>query len=361
MPIQQKKVLFLSHLGKGYGCNPRYLCEYLAEHHKEFRLLWVYDRAYGMPKELPNGVKALPYYSRRYEYEIATCGVLVANTRVPECFMFDKRPGQRYLQTWHSSLRLKCIEADAGLPEDYVKGAKEDSKKIDLIISGCGFSTDIYRNSFWYDGPIEPTGTPRVDYLLSFDQSQRPEILEQLGIASDNQVALYAPTFRKGNSLEAYDIDYQRLKAALEGKTGGRWSILVRLHPNISDKVSFGNLCEGVIDASRYPDMQELLAVSDLLITDYSSSMFDMAFLRRPCILYVSDLEHYLATERCLYFEINALPFPLAQNNNDLEKVILDFDLADYSIKVDSFLKQIGSHEDGHACERIVQRFFHEG
>ena len=82
--------------------------------------------------------------------------------------LYKKRDGQFYVQTWHSSLRLKKIEADAvdGLTDNYIKMAKADSKQTDLLISGCQFSTEIFRRAFWYDGPIVSTGTPRGDVLI---------------------------------------------------------------------------------------------------------------------------------------------------------------------------------------------------
>lgn len=142
---------------------------------------------------------------------------------------------------------------------------------------------------------------------------------------------------------------------ALSQRFGGEWKILYRLHPNIADTVSFENLPECCIDASHYQDMQELLVLSDILITDYSSSMFDAAYLEKPCILYASDLNAYISRERSLYFNINTLPFPVVCDNNALEQCIKNFDTEKYQRDIHSFMEQIGSFEKGTACERIVK------
>ena len=350
--VQKKKVVFISHLGKSYSCNPKYLCEYLAKHHKgELDLVWIYTTE--APADLPDGVRAVKHFSRKSLYEICTTGCLVSNTRISNWFMFNKRKGQRYIQTWHSSLRLKCIEGDAVLPESYVKAAKKDSSQIDFIVSGCEFSSRIYLNSFWYQGPVLSTGTPRIDYLLNTSKQEIADIYAKAKLDSNSHYLLYAPTFRNGDDIKAYDIDYNRLKDNLEERFGGTWNILFRLHPNLQDKVKVDDFGDSCINMTQYPDMQELLIISEILITDYSSCMFDMAFIKKLCILYASDLEHYLANERNLYFDIKSLPFPLAQNNDELAEIIDKHSENNYQNSISDFMQRIGSFEDGKACMRI--------
>lgn len=353
LPINKKKIVFISHLGKSYSCNPKYLCEYLSkEYGEEFDLVWIYTMAF--PTDLPKGVRAVKHFSRNSIYEICTAKYIVSNTRISDWFMFNKRKGQKYIQTWHSSLRLKCIEGDANLPKNYVETAKVDSSKIDVIISGCRFSTEIYKRAFWYKGIVLEVGTPRIDYLLNFTTNQRKEVLNKAGLSCDKRFLLYAPTFRKGNSLTAYNVNYTELLHSLELKTKEKWNILVRLHPNLIEKVKLDSLPEGCIDMTEYADMQELLAICDILITDYSSSMFDMAFMKKICWLYACDLDDYINNERKLYFDINDLPFPLVQNNSELKNLVENFDFNMYERKIEYFLSTIGSYEDGKSCERIT-------
>lgn len=354
LPVKDRKILFISHLGKSYGCNPKYICDYLLNHHfGEFSLHWVYDSTCTDGSDIPEGVIPVDLYSKQFQYDIKTCGILISNTRLPDWFGFNKRKGQRYIQTWHSSLRLKKIEGDANLGDRYEKMAQADSAKTSIIVSGCRFSSDIYRRAFWYSGPLLEVGTPRIDYLLQQQSGNRENLLGKAGLIYGTHYVLYAPTFRKGESLNAYDIDYSRMIATLSNKFGGQWKVLCRLHPKLLGKVSFEQIGVECIDVTNYDDIQELLIIADMLITDFSSCMFDMAFIRKPCILYASDYNQYIQNERDLYFDIDSLPFSLATTNDDLNNVIEKFDKSSYDEEVNSFLSEIGSFEKGTACEQI--------
>ena len=145
-------------------------------------------------------------------------------------------------------------------------------------------------------------------------------------------------------TADLYGMDFSRLQQAL----GPDWVIGCRLHPNLNADVPE----EGCVSMSRYPDMQELLAACDLLITDYSSSMFDMAVAGKKCALYVPDLESYMARERGLYFDLSQLPFPKARNMGEL----CSLDFSDYEEKCSDFLKKIGSFEQGTAAKAAADR-----
>ncbi len=359
-PIQEKKILFWSDLGHRYSCNPRYLSEYiLKQYSSKMDIVWMFDREIDIPKDFPQEIRVVRYFSKQWLYEIATAKYIICNHRIPPHFFFKKRKGQVYIQTWHSSLRLKAIEKDAeqDLTETYIHDAQADSRQIDFIISGCKDSSRIFRQAFWYDGKLLESGTPRIDYLIQ--QSENKEILlKKMGLDKQYHYALYAPTFRKGNGMGAYDINIERLCDNLEKRFGGQWKVLYRLHPNLAKKISLNNLPECCINMTFYQDMQELLVISDILITDYSSSMFDMAYLNKLCILYVSDLENYIATERRLYYDIEKLPFLITKNNDELEKVLKELDMEYYQKRLDDFMEKIGSFETGNACERICNILF---
>lgn len=356
LPVKRNKIIFVSHLGKNYSCNPKYLCDYILKTSKErYELVYLYDHANCSSNIFPKGVRALDIYSIRFLYDIATCGFLVSNTRIPEWFGFVPRKNQFYLQTWHSSLRLKKIEKDANLGSDYENWAKSDSQKISAIVSGCTFSSNIFKNSFWYSGKILEVGTPRIDYLLNLKEQDIALLCKKASLKQSCHYLLYAPTFRKNGDTTAYNIDYKLLIEVLKRKFGGDWCILFRLHPNLKDIVSIDSLPSCCIDMSEYDDIQELIAISDIMITDYSSCMFDMAFMEKLCVLYASDLELYIEQERNLYFDIHSLPFPLAKTNIELIDIINNFDDLEYKSKLLGFMDKIGTFEKGCACKQILK------
>ena len=352
LPIRKNKVLFIGYYGAQYGCNPKYLSEYFTKENGNLKIVWAFISP---SKYTLNNIAKVKYYSLRYFYELSTSKVIITNYRLP--LYFKKRANQTYIQTWHSSLRLKMIENDAieTIPQTYLEMAKHDSSQIDILLSGCEFSTQIFKRAFWYDGEIFESGTPRCDMLFKRDNVLINNLKNKLGISSTTKLLLYAPTFRKNNSLEAYDIDFNRLKTTLESNEN--WKILIRLHPHLQNlSKELVEKYDDVIDVTNYDDIQELLLISDLLITDYSSLMFDFAITEKPCIIYASDLNDYLANDRNLYFDITKLPFPLCQTNEELNKTISEFNYKKYNDAMKSFNSEIGSFEDGQACKRVYNK-----
>ena len=352
LPIKKKKIFLMSYYGSQYGCNPKYLSEYIVKHHPEWEVVWGFTK----PQDHNiTGIKKVRYLSLRYFYELCTSQVFVTNYRMTE--LYRKRKGQLYIQTWHSSLRLKMIEGDAEqtLPPHYVQMAKRDSRQTDILLSGCSFSTEIFKRAFWYNGEIAPTGTPREDLMFANDEKLKQSIRKKLGLDHDERLLLYAPTFRKDNSLRYYDINFKQLLSALESR-GSQWKVLLRLHPHLREysQQLVGNDPD-IIDTTAFDDIQELLYVADMVISDYSSLIFDFALTRRPCLLYVPDLEEYTSKDRQLYFDINQLPFPICKSNRELQQVINSFDQAKYQTEVNAFLAGIGSYETGHSCENVMK------
>ena len=131
--------------------------------------------------------------------------------------------------------------------------------------------------------------------------------------------------------------------------------IIVRMHPNLINRVDTSSLVaySGVVDGTLYHDMQELLCVSDLLITDYSSSMFDFSMQGRPCVLYATDVQEY---DRGYYFDITKLPYPLARNEEELLAAITSFDARSYAARLEAFFTQeVGFVERGEAARVLAE------
>lgn len=347
-PINNNKIILWTNNFTAYGDNPKYVAEYLLKHYTgDYDIVWVFDRNAEIPSDMPKEIRSIRYFSTEYLKEIATAKVVICNARMKPYHYFDKRKGQYYIQTWHSSLRLKKIEGDAHtLSEYYITAAKKDSENIDLLISGCEFSTEIFKRAFWYDGEILKSGTPRCDGFFGDTSAVREKVYRHFGIDSSKKLVLYAPTFRENKSPELYGMDLGMLGRAL----GEAWVIGCRLHPNLNAEVD-GDMC---IPMSRYPDMQELLVACDLLITDYSSSMFDMAVAGKKCILYIPDLESYCSNERGLYFAPDELPFPKAENMGELCEIVKKLETV--CDGYGAFLEKVGSYEDGQAAKRVCER-----
>lgn len=347
--VNSKKIIFINYTGNGYGDMGKYICNELLN--QDYKIYWATEKKY--KDSLPQRVNYVKFNSIQYLFHLCTSKIWINNCR----FRFGtvKRKNQFYIQTWHGCIGYKKVELDAGksLTKQYILGAKRDSKMADLFISNSTFCTNNYRDNFWYDGKILECGCPRNDIIVNNNLSVIEKVKNHFNISDNSKICLYAPTFRATNSLSAYNIKYDLLLKQLENKFGGEWKLLIRLHPNVSylaDRIS--GVGQNIINATNYPDMQELLVAADFMITDYSSCIFDYAISKKPAIIYASDIEDY-TRERDFSFDIKDTPFYIAENNDELLKGIKNFDFDDYKIKVDKFYKKMGLKENGNSCKEI--------
>ncbi|WP_244888989.1 CDP-glycerol glycerophosphotransferase family protein [Neobacillus novalis] len=356
LPIKKNKIFLFSYYGSQYGCNPKYISEYILYNYPKdtFDVVWAFNDLTG--KAHFSGFRKVKIMTLRYFYELCTSKVVITNFRTTDLYV--KRKNQYYIQTWHSSLRLKQIEKDAeeSLPQTYINMAKKDSLKCDLLLSGCEYSSEVFKRSFWYQREIFEYGTPRNDLLFSDNSLLKKKVLKELNIEDHQKIVLYAPTFRKdNNNLEIYNLEYSNINKRLRNKFGGEWTFLVKLHPHLISKSSELIFDDNVIDVTSYDDIQELLCIADILITDYSSLMFDYSITQRPCFLYVPDLIEYIKKDRNLYFDVKELPFISAESTQELLDKIEYFDKEIYLKDVSDFIKQVGSFEKGKASEHLLK------
>lgn len=360
MPINKGTIVCWSYSFKQYSCNPRYITEYLLKRHPEYRIFWVF-RGSNAPSDLDRRIKVVKYRSLEYLKVMSTAEFLITNARTDSWKIYwQKRHGQKYIMTWHGGVALKKVEADAEskLSYNYVKKAKMDSKICDLMLSGAKCQTRLLSEKFWYDGEILEKGTPRCDVLFDHDmhKTMSENVRSAYGIPADSRIVLYAPTFRTNKSIEPYRMDWEAtVKVLKDMYKGADVRILLRLHPNLIGKVDISTLLysPSVIDVTSYHDMQELMCISDMLITDYSSSMFDFMMLRRPCLLYATDMKEY---DRGYYYNFTELPFPLAQTQDELIENIRTFDEEKYITDIERFdNEKVGLIEDGNACKALAE------
>ena len=164
---------------------------------------------------------------------------------------------------------------------------------------------------------------------------------------------LYAPTYRDNRATDMYNLDYDRVLAALENRFGGDWYCLIRLHPNLAAQAGIVPTGEKLRNATLYENMQELLVASDVIISDYSGCAFDYLVLKRPGFLYAEDYEE-IKKVKDYYFTLEELPFSLAQSNDALIHNIETFDEAEYDKKCAAYVQRLQFFDDGHASEAAV-------
>jgi len=215
---------------------------------------------------------------------------------------------------------------------------------------------DVFKKSLAYSGKILEFGMPRNAILLSEHEDIIEKVYKKLNILRNKEVGivLYAPTFRgtTGNTSfipteEQFSIN--KVLTFFNEKFNKKFIFLFRAHHTM--KITIDNEC--CINVTDYPDMQELLCASDVLITDYSSCMGDMALMRKPIFLYTPDLDEYIK-DRGFYWDIHSLPFPIAGAEEEFLQNIENFDLPDYIKGVESYFLKLGTYESKDSIKKTI-------
>lgn len=361
-PINPKKIVFTTIEGTtGFSCNPKYIALELLRRRQDLDLVWLVD---DMSKEFPAGIRKVKNTLKNRAYELSTAAVWVDNSRKQlEC---RKRPGQFYLQTWHASIAIKPIGLERGASFSKIARmvTEHDSRMIDLFVTNSAWVEEHAALGMLYHGKMIRTGSARVDALINDRDNIRRKFRKKYGLAKDTKIAMYAPTFRSGSQETERDPamqnkmpDFGMLKKALEKRLGGNWIIVLRLHPQLTARhISLGLKDNNriVIDASSEDDMCETLGAADFLLTDYSALAFDAAFISLPVFLYVYDLKEYIKERGQLSWNLEELPFPYAENMDELCRLINSFKLEDYKNTLQKMSKITKLKEDGQASKKIV-------
>lgn len=215
--------------------------------------------------------------------------------------------------------------------------------------------TELYRKSFWYEGKILEIGMPRNDVIMNTPKNVVEKVYQYFNINKEKSIVIYAPTFRKDLNFEVYKFSYQDCIEKLNQKFNKNFVMLIRLHPNISEYDNVIEYNENILNATNYPDVQELLAACEVGITDYSSIMFDLSMAEKPVFLFGKDFEIFKKTERELDFQIEELPFLFAKTEDELLENINEFSIENYYNSSKKFYDKLGLVNNKNASKKIVE------
>ena len=352
--LLKKQIIFDNFNGHGYGCNPKYIAEEIIKRKLPYKLIWVVDdRKYNFPAE----IKTVRINTLRYFYTLATSKVWLDNVR-KDAFI-RKRKGQFYIQLWHGFIPFKKMEKDLEISNarsrQGIEKSINDSKMADLFVSGCKMRTKLYTSgSFYYYGEVLECGTPRNDLLLSNNRPYK-KVYEHFGIDPSKKIFMYAPTFRKSHCLAPYLTELGIVTDWLHEKFGEEYVCMVRLHPSMRNMGPEFMKHTGCINATDYDDIQELLAVTDVLISDYSDVLFEASLAKAKVFIYATDIADYM-NDRDFYLKLEDLPYSIASNLDELKKNIINFDENLYLQRVKEFFDYVGVNEPGNASVQVVNR-----
>lgn len=353
--IKNNRIMCVAFHGNSYTCSPKYISEYLInKYNEDFEIIWAFKEKEKFADLLPDKIKSVKYKSIKYIYYALTSKVRINNAE--EWIVIPKRQGQLLINTWHGGGLYKKVGLDSKYVKEKLNG-NDYYGNTDLFLASCGAAEEeMYYKSFNYKGKVLKSGLPRNDIFFTKNPSLEAKVRSKLKIDKETKIVLYAPTFREESNKEFNSLNGKNLLDALEKRFGGKWKILYRSHLGTSAGIGidrFKEALEDYMDVSSYADMQELLYISDVLITDYSSSIWDFSFKKKPCFLYVPDLESYITEERNFYFDIYTWGFPVCKSNEDITNSIFKYDEEDYINKMEKHHKDLRSYENGNATEQV--------
>ncbi len=355
IPVKKNRIAVYAHKRKGYTCNPKYVVERLLEDSQnDYEIFWITQYPETCTEIKKKGIKVIKALSIKHFWVHFTSKVLVSNDNLYG--LYAKRSNQLYINTWHGAINYKRIGYESlNFPQKIQeKYFRLHNRQPDVYLSGSRFFTDNTAESFEFAKDIfVTTGLPRNDLMFKKDEELREYLCKKIGISPKDKVVLYAPTFRAGFAANDYGINYEKVLLALEEKYGSQWIMLYRSHYFITKNLKILN--ENVIDVSQYEDMQELMYVSDVLISDYSSCLWDFSLTRKPSFVYAPDIENYVNHDRAFAYPIEKWPYPIAKNNQELINNIRIFDNNEYQKRLENHQQDAGVYDKGCASQKVVE------
>ena len=370
LPVINELILFESNVGRNYSGNPKYIYEEMVRQglDKKLRLIWILE---DINTEIPGNAKKVKRSRLRYYYNMARAKIWVFDTREPS--YIRKRDQGYYIQTWHGT-PLKKLGMDLedvfmsgeGDIESYKKNMYHATRKWDFLLSQNNFSSEVFKSAFAFNADISPLkeiwnyGYPRNDVLTTMNNEiEIRRLKENLNIPMDKKVLLYAPTWRDNEYhrrsiykfVSAMDFDL------LKEKLSEDYVIIVKYHYLVVENIDWSDYEGFVYTFGAENDITNLYLVSDMLITDYSSVMFDYSILNRPMLFFMYDLESYRDELRGFYFDvIKEIPGPISKTTEALIRDIMGYDHDVYEEKYRTFRNKYNKNDDGKASQRVIDR-----
>lgn len=373
LPIQKKVIVFESNMGRNYTGNPRCIYEEMVKSglDKKYRCYIMLD---DLTTFVPGSAKKIRRTRVRYFFLMGIAGIWVCDSRQPKYIM--KRQGVHFIQTWHGTplkkLALDMVSVNMAGETDiakYKNNFYENTRTWDYLISQNHFSSEVFASAFAFDKTMLEIGYPRNDILFLGNNTE--SILERkkkMGLPLDKKILLYAPTWRDNEyyAKGAYKFNNAMDFDLLREKLGDDYVCIVKYHYLVRENRDWSAYKDFVYKFDMYEDIAELYLVADMLITDYSSVMFDYSILKRPMLFFTYDLEEYKDNLRGFYFDfLKEAPGPIIRTTQGLVESILkmkvnefkedEFKEDEYQDKYKAFHDKYNHADDGNASKKVVE------
>ena len=366
-PVRKHVVLFEAFNGKVPMDNPLYVYETLQTAHPDWKLVWgVKRQLVAEAQEKYPKLNIIPRFSAKWLLVAPVAEFWVLNARMP--YWLKKNAKTTYIQTWHGT-PLKRLGIDipkVSMPgtdtSQYRQNFTTESKRWDYLIAPNQFSKDVFRRAFDFNNQFLDYGYPRNDRLVHQRQDYDAIAAIKKRIVGNKmgKVILYAPTWRDDFFIRKgmYKMNLPFSLAAIVKRLNKEDVLIIRPHYLVAESINIQGF-EDNVKLCVDEDINDLYLISDLLITDYSSVMFDYAILNRPMLFYPYDLAHYQGDVRGFYFDYNKVPGPIVTNEQDflakLDQFLINDGYPNEKAKMMAFRTQFTEWEQGTASQRVVK------
>lgn len=368
--VNENTIVFESFAGKNYSDSPKYIYEYMQKNYPTLNYIWVFKDP--EKNNIPGNAIKVKRGSKAYYDAYAKAKYWVSNARLP--LYLNKKENQVYIQTWHGTpLKrlandMKVVRMPGTTTAAYKKNFYMETSRWDHLVSPNRYSTDIFKSAFWMDEErIWEIGYPRNDILVNRqnDIEFQNKIKRELNLPENKKVIMYAPTWRDDEFVKKgqYLFDLKINLSNLQEQLGKDYVILLRMHYLIANALDLHGFEDFAIDVSNYNDISELYLISDALITDYSSVMFDYGILKRPQFFFAYDIEKYDKGLRGFYMDyMNDLPGEIITDEFKLAEELknLDEHQRKYKDKIEKFYNDFCSLENGKASKFIGDYIYNQ-
>ncbi|KRN94090.1 CDP-glycerol glycerophosphotransferase family protein [Pediococcus stilesii] len=375
LPTNEKRVLFESFNGKGLTDNPKAIYDQMVNDFPDAtgQLFWgVKGQLYGdLTRKYPEA-KIVKRWSLKWIWISATARFWIFNSRMPTWWKKNKRTV--YVQTWHGTplkhlaLDMEQVKLPGNSREKYLTEFVKEAQRWDYLIAANQYSETIFKRAFKFQNVFLETGYPRNDVLIQKNTATDVKNLKRRMVGNPNlRVITYAPTWREDDFISVghyhfrWHFRLEKIMNALPDDT----ILLIRPHYLVTDKIDISGFEDRVIIDSE-SDMNEIYLITDVMITDYSSVMFDFSILKRPMLFFAYDLDYYRDDLRGFYFDYyTELPGPIVQNEDELLEQIRSLVKTDFKEpdpkRFNQFAERFVSWEKGTAAKQVIQKVGYGG
>lgn len=361
LPIQSKKVVFATYRSDRLVDNFRAVYDELERRDLGYEYVFLLKR---FPQSLVGQIQYV-FHMMRATYELATARYFIIDDYYYPVYVSSLRKGTEVIQLWHACGAFKkfgysVLDKSYSPDDDYLKMVQIHRNYSKVYVSGEACIAP-YADAFGMTQErIYPLGVPRTDQLLNTARQTRvrEKLYDRYPEWRKKRIILLAPTFRgNGQTTAHYDqeLDFEKFRRELGPDT----VLLLRMHPFVlNPPIVPDAYSDQIINMTDYPDINDLMQIADILITDYSSVIFEFALLQKPMIFLVNDLQSYKA-ERDFYFPYESfVPGPIVSTFEDVIAWIKrgQFDTQ----KIETFANQFFTYQDGEATKRIVDHLLYD-